>query len=369
MSMQIIRFSKIQDKEFDKTLRMRVRDYFLKNDLSLHADSGMVLKSIFMFLIYLTPYVLLISGLITGSWLVYLMWIWMGIGMAGIGLSVMHDANHGAYSKNKKINDLLGSSLNLIGGNSAIWKIQHNVLHHTYTNIDGMDEDITTIDLLRFTPHKKRYPIHRFQHIYAWFFYGIMTLYWISTKEFSQLIRYKKMGLIKGEGKFRYLMTKLILWKIIYYGYTLVIPLIVLPISWWAILIGFLSMHFICGVILGSVFQSAHVMPDVNFPLADDDGKMESHWAVHQLLTTTNFSPKSRIFSWFIGGLNYQIEHHLFPNICHIHYKNLSVIVKRTAEEFGLPYYTKKNFLAAILGHIQMLRNLGRHDLAPVTAG
>lgn len=367
MSFNTVRFSKQQDEDFSKALRKRVRDYFSNNHLSQHADFGMILKSIFMFLFYLTPYTLMITGLITNSWLIYLMWIWMGVGMAGIGLSVMHDANHGAYSKNKKINNFLGFSLNFIGGNSAIWKIQHNVLHHTYTNIDGMDEDITTIDLLRFTPHKKRYSIHRFQHIYAWFFYGIMTLYWISTKEFSQLIRYRKMGLIKNKGKFVYLMGELIIWKIIYYGYALIIPLMVLPVAWWVVLIGFFSMHFVCGLTLGSVFQSAHVMPDVNFPQADNDGNMENHWAVHQLLTTTNFSPKSRVFTWFIGGLNYQIEHHLFPNICHIHYKNLSVIVKRTAEEFGLPYYTKKNFLIAVLNHIQMLRNLGRHDMIPVT--
>ena len=161
-------------------------------------------------------------------------------------------------------------------------------------------------------------------------------------------------------------MAELTLWKIFYYVYTLILPLILLPFAWWWILIGFLSMHFVCGVILGSVFQSAHVMPDVNFPLADKEGNMDNHWAVHQLLTTTNFSPTSRVFSWFIGGLNYQIEHHLFPNICHVHYKKLSVIVRKTAEEFGLPYYSKKNFIVAVMNHIQMLRNLGRYDLNPV---
>lgn len=366
MSLNTIRFSKELNRDFNEILRKRVKEYFSSKNLSHHANTSMILKSIFMFLFYLAPYLFMLTGLITNPWLIYLMWIWMGVGMAGIGLSVMHDANHGAYSKNKWINNFLGSSLNFIGGNSTVWKLQHNVLHHTYTNIDGMDEDITTIGLLRFTPHKKRYPIHRFQHIYAWFFYGIMTLYWISTKEFTQLIRYRKMGLTNRQGKFENLMTELIIWKIIYYIYTLVLPLILLPVSWWAILIGFFSMHFVCGVILGSVFQSAHVMPDVNFPLADEEGNMENHWAVHQLLTTTNFSPKSRIFSWFIGGLNFQIEHHLFPNICHVHYKKLSAIVKKTAEEFHLPYYTKKNFLVAILNHIRMLRNLGRHDLVPV---
>lgn len=365
MSFSTVRFPKLQHTDFNKTLRNRVREYFSQNNLSHHANQGMILKTIFMFLLYLIPYLLMMTGLVTNPWLIFLMWIWMGVGMAGIGLSVMHDANHGAYSKNKRINNLLGASMNFIGGNSAIWKIQHNVLHHTYTNIDGMDEDITTIELLRFTPHKKRYPIHRFQHWYAWFFYGIMTLYWISTKEFSQLKRYRNMGLVKNQRKFGFLMAELALWKIFYYGYALILPLVVLPVSWWIVLAGFFSMHFTCGVILASIFQSAHVMPDVEFPLADGEGNMDNHWAIHQLLTTTNFAPRSRIFSWLIGGLNYQIEHHLFPNICHVHYKNISGIVKKTAQEYDLPYYTKRNFLSAVRNHVQMLRNLGRYDMAP----
>jgi linoleoyl-CoA desaturase len=192
-----------------------------------------------------------------------------------------------------------------------------------------------------------------------------MTLYWISTKEFSQLKRYRKMGLVKNQRKFGFLMAELAFWKIFYYGYALILPLVVLPVSWWIVLAGFIGMHFTCGVILASIFQSAHVMPDVEFPLADGEGNMENHWAIHQLLTTTNFSPRSRIFSWLIGGLNYQIEHHLFPNICHVHYKNISGIVKKTAQEYDLPYYTKKNFLIAVRNHVRMLRNLGRYDLAP----
>jgi linoleoyl-CoA desaturase len=365
MSQTTIRFPKDKNKDFITTLRKRVKEYFKQNNLSPYANKNMVFKSIFMFIFYLTPYILMISGLVTNPWLIYLLWIWMGIAMSGIGLAVMHDANHGAYSKNKWVNRFLGLSLNFIGGNATVWKIQHNVLHHTYTNIDGMDEDITTISALRFTPHKKRNRIHRFQHIYAWFFYGIMTLYWISTKEFSQLIRYRKMGLTKREGGFFKLMIELSFWKLFYYGYALILPLVLVPVAWWWILIGFLSMHFVCGVILGSVFQSAHVMPDVEFPLANKEGNMENHWAVHQLMTTTNFAPKSRFFSWFIGGLNYQIEHHLFPNICHVHYKNISAIVKETAEEFALSYYCKKNFLVAVRNHIQMLRYLGKHDPVP----
>jgi linoleoyl-CoA desaturase len=329
----------------------------------------MVFKTIFMLIYYLTPYFLLISGTVTNPWLIFLMWIWMGTGMAGIGLAVMHDANHEAYSKNSLINKWLGTTLNVIGGNATVWKLQHNVLHHTYTNIDGMDEDITTISLLRFTPHKKRFRIHRYQHIYAWFFYGIMTLYWISSKEFTQLIRYRNMGLTKRIGNFRNQMTGLIVWKIIYYVYALILPLILVPAAWWFILIGFLSMHFVCGIILASVFQSAHVMPDNNFPLADAEGNIENQWTVHQLLTTTNFSPGSRIFSWLIGGLNYQIEHHLFPNICHVHYRQISKIVKRTAEEFQLPYYSKPTFVEAVRSHIIMLKNLGKYDLMPVKSG
>ena len=363
MSYKAVKFSRDAQSEFISVLRKRVKDHFDARQKSTYGNTNMVLKTVFMFSLYFLPYAFMISGIISNPWIVFLMWVLMGLGTSGIGLSVMHDANHGSYSKKKGVNKYMSYVMNMIGASSFNWKIQHNVLHHSFTNIEGMDEDIDPGKLMRLSPHAKRYKVHRLQHIYGWFLYGMMTFLWLTTKDFKQLYRYKKMGLIKtSKRSFSSIMLELILSKIAYYAYALVIPLIFVPVPWWQILIGFFVMHYITGLSLGLIFQPAHVMPTSEYPLPDDKGNIENNWAVHQLFTTTNFSPKSRLFSWFIGGLNYQIEHHLFPNICHVHYKRLSKIVKETTKEFNLPYYSQKNFVMALVNHGKMLRNLGRYD-------
>lgn len=361
MSYRAIRFSRTSQAEFISDLRKRVKKYFDTNEKSIYGNAGMVTKTVVMFTLYLTPYfVMLLAGIQT-PWIIIALWAVMGVGKSGIGLSVMHDANHGAYSRNKRVNQILSYVMNMIGASTFNWKIQHNVLHHSYTNIEGMDEDIDPGKLMRLSPHAKRYKVHRLQHIYGWFLYGMMTFLWLTTKDFRQLYRYKKMGLLKSQKRsYNGVLIETIVSKILYYGYALVIPLIFIPVAWWVVLIGFCLMHFITGLSLGLIFQPAHVMPTSEYPMPDDTGSMENNWAVHQLYTTTNFSPKSRIFSWFIGGLNYQIEHHLFPNICHVHYKRISKIVRETAQEYGLPYYSQKNFAVAVIKHGKMLRELGK---------
>jgi linoleoyl-CoA desaturase len=318
-----------------------------------------------MLALYLVPYGLMVSGIFENPWLVQSMWLIMGVGVAGIGLSIMHDANHGAFSDKPFVNRLMGYSLNLIGGNALNWRIQHNVLHHTFTNIDGKDEDISRAVIVRMHPNQKLKGMHRFQYIYAWLLYGIMTLSWVFAKEIPQLIDYHKRGLVKkSEGSLSWLVTQLIISKILYFAYMLVIPIMVLPTPWWATLLGFFSMHFIAGVILGAIFQPAHVNHQVEFPEPDENGNVDNNWAIHQLQTTTNFAPSNRLLSWFVGGLNYQVEHHLFPNISHIHYRNIAPIVQKTAKEFGLPYHSNPSFLSAVWEHAKTLYYFGRANAA-----
>ena len=176
-----------------------------------------------------------------------------------------------------------------------------------------------------------------------------------------QLNRYTERGLIPKKDYWKK-FAEITGYKLFYYGYTLVLPILLLDIAWWQTLLAFLTMHFIAGIVLSTIFQLAHVMPHSSFPQADEKGDLENNWAIHQLLTTTNFAPKSKIVSWFIGGLNYQIEHHLFPNICHVHYKKISAIVKETAKEFNIPYYEQPTVLKAVLKHAEMLRKLGKYD-------
>ena len=118
-------------------------------------------------------------------------------------------------------------------------------------------------------------------------------------------------------------------------------------------------MHVIAGLTLASIFQPAHVVPSSTFPVPDPSGNIDADWAVSQLMNTANFAGKARMFSWYVGGLNYQIEHHLFPNICHVHYKNIAPIVKKTAKEYHVPYHEHKTFFAALRSHFSMLNKLG----------
>lgn len=358
-----LKFSRVDNLDFIKTLRHRIKEHFEITQTSKYGNATMVWKTIIMLSIYILPYGLMISGVISNIWIVLSLWIMMGIGKAGIGFSVMHDANHGAYSKNKKVNTYLGYLINILGGSAINWKIQHNVLHHTYTNVHGMDEDIDSGIIIRLSPHQKHYKLHKLQHIYAWFLYGLMTFLWITTKDFRQLYRYKSMGLTKGVKNFNVTLGRMILSKLVYYAVFLVLPMVVLPFAWWQVILFFVCMHYTAGLILACVFQTAHVMPTAQYPQPDKSGTLENDWAVHQLYTTANYSPKSRVLSWYVGGLNYQIEHHLFPNICHIHYKKISKIVKATAEEYGLPYKSYPNFFKAIGEHAKMLKQLGTYKM------
>lgn len=359
--LDIVRFAPRNGEGFYDTLKRKVDAYFTDNNIDPHGNASMKLKTVAMVSMYLIPYAVIVSGLATNLWLFYAMWLAMGIGMTGIGCSVMHDSNHGSYSDNKSLNKYLGKIIALVGGYEVTWKIQHNILHHTYTNIDGLDDDIDAGIFLRFSPHSKKYFMHRYQHWYAWFLYGLLTLQWATIKDFRQVYDYHKKDLLKKEKiTLRKAMLQLAIYKIFYYLYIFVIPVMVTGIPFIHVLLGFLLMHFTAGLLLSCIFQLAHVMEECEFPLPSDDRKMENNWAVHQLLNTANFSPRSAIVGWFVGGLNRQIEHHLFPHICHIHYKNIASFVKETAREYGLPYQEQPTFAHALVNHGRMLRKLGR---------
>ena len=314
-----------------------------------------------MISMYLVPFALIVSGVGSVHIAVYIgLWLLMGLGMVGIGTSVMHDSNHGSYSEKKGVNKWLGSLIVMIGGYHVAWRIQHNILHHTYTNIEGLDGDIDAGVLLRFSPHSKHYKLHKFQHIYAWFLYGLLTVQWATIKDYLAVIAYQKQDLLKKEKKtLRRAIWEVTGLKLAYFAFTLVLPLLFSGVAWGWVVLGFFLMHFVAGLALSCIFQLAHVMEDAEFPEPLENNKMENNWAVHQVLNTINFSPRSRIMSWFIGGLNYQIEHHLFPHICHVHYPQLSKIVKRTATEWGIPYQEEPTFVSALIEHGRMLKKLG----------
>jgi linoleoyl-CoA desaturase len=345
--------------EFYSLLKSRIDDYFEKEQISRHANTEMVVKSIVILLAYLTPFAILLT--VSLSFAAQLMlWGAMGVAMAGIGMGIMHDAIHGAYSSSKKVNTWMGYTLNVMGGMVYNWKLQHNILHHTYTNIAFMDEDIDPKVGVRFTPHHELRRNHAFQYIYAFFVYSFTTIYWIVAKDVVQFVKYRKNGVNPNTpAQNRSFLLRLVGVKSVYFFIMLGLPTLLTAATFGQVLTGYLLMHFICGVILSVVFQMAHNVEGTTKPLPNDEGTIENNWAIHQMETTCNFSPGNRVLSWYLGGLNYQVEHHLFPRICHVHYPAISKLVKQTAAEFGIPYLENKTFADAFRSHVQTLKKLG----------
>lgn len=348
---------------FFSTLRSRVDNYFKENKISKNYNSNMVIKTIVILALYTIPflYILFFS---TSSLQTILLFLLMGVALAGIGMSIMHDANHGSYSNNSKINFWLGHTLNLLGGAVFNWKLQHNILHHTYTNVTHYDDDIEDKLIMRFSPHTKVKWYHKLQHYYVFLFYSILTLYWVIFKDFVQFSKYTKSGVNKSNAKQNVVIfIKILLSKLFYITTFIIVPLYVLEVTTSHYIIGFILMHLVAGLILSVTFQLAHTVEQTSHPMPNENGTIENTWAIHQLNTTVNFSRKNKFISWYVGGLNFQVEHHLFPSICHVHYPALAPIVKQTAEEFGVPYLENETLYQAFKSHLNTLKRFGKPEV------
>ncbi len=350
--------------KFFPVLNKRVNAYFQDNGISKNGNAKMVIKTIAMFTIYFLPFALILAEVVTNPWAMLGLTAIMGIGLAGIGMSVMHDANHGSYSSKSWVNTLIGHSLNLVGGHAFNWKVQHNYLHHTYTNVHGLDQDIREKGVLRFSPHAPLAKYHRFQHIYSFFLYGLMTFSWIMFKDYGQMVEYRKRGLDKViKANFWAEVANLIISKAFYFGYILVLPMMLLDINFLQWFAGFFMMHWVAGFTLAVIFQMAHLIEETeHHPFPHGTGTIENQWAIHQLETTANFGTDNTILNWYCGGLNFQVEHHLFPNICHVHYKAISKIVRDTAKEFDIVYNEQDTLGTAMASHVRLLKKLGRGE-------
>lgn len=348
-----------QQKDFARAVRQNVNAFFKEQALSTKGDGRFVVKAVLMLALYLVPFVLVMTMPMSAWWALGCA-VLSGVGMAGVGMSVMHDGVHGSASRHGWVNDLMGGSMYLMGSSVLTWRIQHNGAHHTHTNIDHLDGDLDSRGLLRFSEHAPLKPVHRFQHLHAFFFYGFLTITKLVV-DFFTLSAFNKDGSTaaqKADPKKE--MAKLIVLKVIYTTTFVVLPLLFSGFAWWQVLIGFFVMHFVASVILGTVFQLAHIVELAVQPLPDAQGVIPNDWTVHEMMTTADFARGSRLLTWFTGGLNHQIEHHLFPHVCHVHYSAIAPIVQRTALEHGVPYNSIPTFGAALVSHVRRMKQLGR---------
>ncbi|HEY9339953.1 MAG TPA: acyl-CoA desaturase [Hanamia sp.] len=348
----------IQDRDdFHVELKKRVDQYFIENHRPKTGNFALIFKAALFCLGYVLVYVHLVF-FTPALWLAIPECILFGFLTAAIGFNVMHDGAHGAFSKYKILNKMAGFSLNFLGASAIMWNMKHNIIHHTYTNIDGVDDDIEARPWMRFATTQKKLKMHKFQHYYFWFLYTLLHLLWIFMTDYQKYFKGKI-----GDVPLRKMTIRehISFWaaKVIYAFMFVVLPIMLLGFSTW--IVGFLIITMITGLTISIVFQLAHTVEHTEFPIPDEmSGKIENEWAIHQIHTTANFATSNRVISWLVGGLNFQIEHHLFPRISHVHYPAISKIIKRTCAEYGINYIEYPRMTSAIHSHIMYLKRLGQ---------
>jgi linoleoyl-CoA desaturase len=346
-----------QNALFFNDVKAAVNEYFHQHQKKTTGNAHLYTKTVVLISSALALYILLLTVSIP-AWAAIIMCAAFGFILASIGFNVMHDACHGSYSSRKWVNELLGYSLNALGGNAFIWKFKHNIVHHTYTNVDGVDDDIAKSPLMRQCGSQKWVPAHRFQHIYVVLVYAISSFAWVAMMDFN---KYFKQKVYTTQLQKMSVKEHLIFWvsKVLYVAFYVVIPIFAVGAFNW--FIGFTVMHLFMGFTLAIVFQLAHVVEDIEFVHVSEDAvQIENEWAVHQVKTTANFDRGNKILSWFVGGLNFQIEHHLFPRISHVHYPAISKIVEAKCREHQLPYLENPTFFKAVASHFRMMYELGK---------
>lgn len=342
---------------FHSELKRRINDYFSKAGKSPTGNYKLYTKAILLVTAYLFIYIHLVFYTPV-AWLAITECVVLGGLTAAIGFNVMHDGMHGSFSKHKWINQLAGLSLNFLGANNFMWKTKHNIIHHTYTNVQGVDDDIEARPFLRLCETQKYYKIHRYQHLYFWAAYSLLYLWWVFVTDYKKYF----LGRI-GPTPLR----KMKFWehvsfwgfKMLYAFLFVALPIYMLGFNAW--LIGFLPFSLFSGFVLSIVFQLAHTVEDTEFPQANQEThRMEDEWAIHQLKTTANFATKNKFISWWVGGLNFQIEHHLFPRVSHVHYPEISKIIRKACKDFGVPYIEYPKMRLAVASHVNHLKSLSR---------
>jgi len=352
--------------EFHRELKNRVAGYFASTGLSTRDVPRMYVKSIIIFTWFVTSYVLLVF--VANAWWVAIpLALVLAMSAAAVGMGIQHDGSHGAYSESKLVNRVAATALDLVGGSSYFWRWKHNVLHHSYTNIAGADDDINVGPLGRLSPEQKRYWFHRFQHIYMWPLYGLVVLKWQLVDDFVELAA-GRVGTRTVPRPAGLDLLILIGGKVVFVLIAFVIPTMVHP--FWLVAVFYCLTAITIGVVLGIVFQMAHCVEEAEFPApVGESNRMEHDWAAHQASSTVDFARHNKLLTWFVGGLNFQIEHHLFPKVCHLHYPKLSPIVESVCSKFGVSYHAHPTIASALTSHYNWLRRMGLPERAHATPG
>ena len=347
-----------KNNDFYNSLKTSVDEYFQQYQLKKTGNWRLFIKAFVLIGAAITMYSLLIFVKMNAL-PALLLCAALGFTFASIGFSVMHDANHGCYTTKPLLNDFIGLSANALGASSFFWKQKHNILHHTYTNVDGLDDDIAKSPIIRQCESQKWVPAHKIQHLYLIPIYALSSIFWLFFMDFTKYFTGKIYTTEAWKMSFK---NHAIFWatKLLYMFFYIAVPIYVWGFLPW--LGGFFLLNAVMGLTLSLVFQLAHVVENTEFEhvALDETKHIETAWAIHQIKTTSNFSMDNKVISWFVGGLNFQVEHHLFPKVSHIHYPAISKIVMQKCKEYNLPYNKYDTIFGALSSHFRVMKSLGK---------
>jgi linoleoyl-CoA desaturase len=345
--------------DFQVELRRRIDEFFQRTGRRQRDCPQMYVKTAILLVLFTASYALLVF--VAQTWWQSLpLAIMLGLVTGAIGFNVQHDGSHHAYSNYDWVNKMMAMTLDVIGGSSYHWYWKHLVYHHTYVNIRGQDTDIDLGGLGRLSPHHKQHWFYRWQQFYIWPLYGFMAINWHLVGDFRDVIP-GRIGAHKLPRPRGWDLVVFIAGKVSFFALAFGIPLLFHPI--WVVPLFYAAASMVLGLVLSVVFQLAHCVEQAEFPLPQPDtGRIENSWAIHQVETTVDFARRSRVAAWLLGGLNFQIEHHLFPRICHINYPAISKVVEQTCQEFGVRYSEHKSFWSGVASHFRWLRQMGVQD-------
>ena len=354
--MSIPKFSNVTHS-FHTVLKERISNYFETKGKASSGNFSLYMKAAILITLLAAIYTHLVFFTPPAIWAL-LECILLACVVSAIGFNVMHDGAHGSFSKSKIINRAAALTLNLLGGNAFMWNMKHNIVHHAYTNVDGLDDDINVQPWMRMSETQKKYKLHKYQHLYFWFFYSLLYIAWIFIMDYK-----KYFGVKIGEVPLKKmkLSDHFTFWGFKLLNAFLFVGLPIYRLGFMDWMIGFLVFTTIAGFVLSIVFQLAHTVEHTAFPVPNvETGKLDDEWAIHQIRTTANFATKNKVVSWLVGGLNFQIEHHLFPKISHVHYPAISKIIRQACQEYGIPYLEYPRVRLAVASHVAFLRKMGR---------
>jgi linoleoyl-CoA desaturase len=342
---------------FPKVLRRRLDKFFADQNLSPKADRKMWIKITVGLAVLVGSWVALYA-LRPDSWKFVGLYLLSGLAQTFLLLNIAHDSNHNAISSVPSVNKLLNYVFDVCGINSYMWRILHHRGHHSCINLQGEDDALSGRGIFRFTPHEPRAPFHRFQHIYALFFYALFSLDYVFLRDFECFF-FASHDYLKAARHPKREYAILFAGKGFYLTYMLILPVLVLGKSPLLVAVSFLLVHLIVGLTVSLVFQTTHTIDSTYFPA---DRSEFDNGVYHIFATTADYATGSPLVAWLAGGLNHHIAHHLCPFVCHTHYASLTRIVKETAEEFGVPYRQHPTMIRAIVHHLILLKQLGNQD-------